>query len=624
LIAYPPATRPSLPYRIVPDLLANRVRATPDRIAFWVLDDRDAWQPVTWREYAERVARIALGLRVAGLGRGHRAAILAPTSIEWELAQMACLTQGISVVGVDINYPVEQRDDVLRSVQIDALFVHDEISAASIPTDVKGRIERLVTFHPGSGESPPGVTSLHSLMRNIAPAELIDASAAAETDDEALVVFSSGTTGRPKAIPYTHRQVLAAVTSILDAYPEIAEGSHLLCWLPLANLFQRIVDFCGIQRGASSYLISDPKEVMRYVCRANPHLLIGVPRFYEKLHAGIRDRIAASPRPMSALAVRALAAGATHAMAARERRKSSAFRRGAAKVARRLVRRRLRGIFGSNLRYLVSGSAPMPLWLLDWFDGVGLPVLEAYGISENIIPVAMNRPGERRPGTVGKPLPGQDVRLAEDEEILVRGPGVFLGYLTAPGEAAMGPDREGFWATGDYGELDADGFLRLVGRKSDVFKLSTGRWIAPADIEALLRRLPYVEHAMVLGAGHRFLVALISIESATVVRAARRGDIAARIASLSAQDASEIIRRDVSAATMVLAPYQRPTGVLVTMRRFTIESGELTANLKLRRSAVEPQFAAKIQGLLAALEARAEALHERAPDEGVPLLVHWA
>ena len=624
MIADPAATRPSSPYRTVPDLLAGRARATPDKIAFCALDEHDAWQPIAWRVYAERVERIAAGLRLAGLGRGHRAAILAPTSLEWECAQMACLTQGISVVGVDVNYPLEQRDEALRSVPIDVLVVQDEACASSIPADIVAKLTRFVAVEPGSGRSSAGVVSLDSLMIDPARSAGGGASAAAEPDDEALVVFSSGTTGRPKAIPYTHRQVLAAVTSILDAYPDIVEGSHLLCWLPLANLFQRIVDFCGIQRGATSYVISDPKEVMRYVRRANPHLLIGVPRFYEKLHAGIRDRIAASPRPMSALASRAVAAGAKRATAARERRKSSAFNRGAAKVADRLVLRRLRRTFGSNLRYLVSGSAPMPLWLLDWFDGIGLPVLEAYGISENIVPIAMNRPGERRPGTVGKPLPGQDVRLAEDNEILVRGPGVFRGYLSAPGEVPMGPDREGFWATGDYGEIDADGFLRVVGRKTDVFKLSTGRWIAPASIEGLLRRIPYVEHAMALGAGHGSVVALIAVDSAKFARGTKQRDSAAQTSRVPARDADESIRRDVLAATADLPPYQRPAGVLVTKQLFTIEGGALTSNLKLRRAVVETRYAAEIERLFADLAMSTGRSNAVAPQGIATPLVRWA
>src|SRR5438552_780647 len=172
---------------------------------------------------------------------------------------MACLTLGISVVGVDINYPFEQRDEALRSVVIDVLFVQHETSAGSIPADIAAKLTQFVTFEAGSGHSPSGTVSLDALTKDQAQSAGDAARADAEADDDAFVVFSSGTTGRPKPIPYSHRQVLAAVASILDAYPDIAEGSHLLCWLPLANLFQRIVDLCGIQRGATSYVIGDPK-----------------------------------------------------------------------------------------------------------------------------------------------------------------------------------------------------------------------------------------------------------------------------------------------------------------------------------------------------------------------------
>ena len=536
---------------------------------------------------------------------------------------MACLVLGMSVAGVDANYTVDQRNEVLRSVRINALLVQDEALASSIPRDVRQRLSLFATLRIGSEESSSRTTSLESLLCGLESSRWVDALVAAEPDDEALVVFSSGTTGQPKPVAYSHRQVLVAVEAILDAYPDIAEGSHLLCWLPLANLFQRIVDFCGIERGATSYIISDPREVMRYLPRANPHVLIGVPRFYEKLHAGIHDRISTASRPASALAHWALKAGSKRPPATRRPSMRSTLDRGADKVADRLVFRRLRRTFGSNLRYLISGSAPMPLWLLDWFERIGLPVFEAYGVTENVVPIAMNRPGARRLATVGKPLPSQDVRLAEDNEIVVRGTGVFDGYLTATGAKTSGPDPQGFWATGDYGEFDADGFLRVLGRKSDVFKSPNGRWIAPARIEALLRRFPYVEHAMVVGAGRRFLVALVAVELAKIAqRPTRRHN--ARNTTLSAQEAAAVVQRDIATATAVLAPYERPAGIIITSHRFSIEGGELTSNLKLRRSVVERAFADRIEVLLAALAAQAEVPHHLDANGDTPLLVQWA
>ncbi len=603
-------------------MVSRRVRETPDGIAFCALDAHDAWQPITWKAYAARVSGIVVALRAVGLRRGQSVAILAPTSVDWECVQMACLALGIAVIGIDANYAIDQRDEILRSLEIDALFVEDGALAASIPGDVVDKIERLFVFRTNSEDPRVEAKSLDSLTGNVDAREGDELFAGAEPDDDALVVFSSGTTGRPKPIAYTHRQVLVAVESISTAYPDIAEGSHLLCWLPLANLFQRIVNFCGIERGATSYVIGDPKEVMRYLRRANPHLLIGVPRFYEKLHAGIRARLARSSRPVSAMADWALQAGARRARAARGSDAPTVFKRGTAKVADWLVLRRLRKIFGVNLRYLVSGSAPMPLWLLDWFDGIGLPVFEAYGVSESIVPIAINRPGEHRAATVGRPLPGQEVRLAEDNEILVRGPGVFRGYLSNAGDGASGPDALGFWPTGDYGEFDTDGFLRVIGRKSEVFKSATGRWIAPAGIEALLRRLPYVEHAMAFGAGRRFVGALISIEPAKSGREAIGRDVAEPAFVPRVSNPDPVIQRVLFTATAMLPGYQRPSGILITTRRFTIETGELTSNMKLRRLQVETEFAAQIQRLFETLEARGDGKPDSAPDPG-SLVVQW-
>lgn len=537
---------------------------------------------------------------------------------------MACLAVGMSVAGIDANYPAGLRDDVLRSIAIDALFVQDEASAATIPADVHGRLKGLVVFQSASESPPAGAMSLASLTRNAAKPNDADTMTTVGPDDEALVVFSSGTTGRPKPIAYTHRQALDAVRAILGAFPDIGDGSHLLCWLPLANLFQRIVNLCGIERGATSYVISDPKDVMQFVPRANPHLLIGVPRFYEKLYAGFRGRMAASSRPLAGLANWALDTGVRNARAARAQGRRSPFDRVRVQIADWLVLRRIRNAFGSNLRYLVSGSAPMPLWLLEWFEGIGLPVFEAYGVSENIVPVAMNRPGMHRLATVGKPLPGQEMRLAFDSEILVRGPGVFHGYLSDSGTTAPGPDAQGFWATGDYGELDADGFLRITGRKSEVFKLSTGRWVAPAGLEGVLRRLPYVEHAIALGAGRPFVVALLSIGSGRIVRGAP-GDVdPAHATAPPAGETDKLIRRDVRAATSALPPHERPAGVLVTTRQFTIEGGELTSNLKLRRVVVEREFATEIERLFAVLESGVYAPQGRGSDDASIPLVHWA
>ncbi len=612
---------PSRP-AIVPDLVIARLQAGAANVAFQAPDAADRWQPWTWSAFATRVARIAQALRGRGIARGQRIAILAPTSMEWECVQMAALVLGVSVVGVDVNYPRALRDEVLRFVPIAGIFVHDGETAATIPAEFAATVRTFVTFGPRAAGTPHAAMALDELLAGEQGTATLAALVEAQPGDEALVVFSSGTTGRPKPIAYTHAQVLLAVQSILAAYPDIAEGSRLLCWLPLANLFQRIVDFCGIARGATSYVISDPREVARYLPLANPHLIIGVPRFFERLQAGIVDRVRASRGPFAALATHALMAGARRARGSREAGEQSSARRRSVRLVHRIVARRVRRVFGSSLRFVVSGSAPMPLWLLDWFDGIGVPVYEAYGVSEDIVPVAMNRPGRRRAGTVGQPVPGQEVVLAEDGEIVVRGPGVFRGYLSPAGAPEGGPDARGYWHTGDYGEFDRDGFLRVTGRKSDAFKTGAGKWITPAAIEAILRQPVYVEHAVLLAAGRQFVVALLAIDTALVGRDGKRRSSAAT--PLGDDAVAAIARSDVASLAAALPRHERPTGLLLTTRRFTLEGGELTANLKLRRRAVEAHYAAALAALLAALEAREQEVGGDRHGPVDTLVVHWA
>jgi len=351
----------------------------------------------------------------------------------------------------------------------------------------------------------------------------------------------------------------------------------LLCWLPLANLFQRIINFCAVARGATSYVVADPRDVMLHLQSASPHVFIGVPRFFEKVQAGIEDRLSARPALTRTVARWALAL-------ARWRE------RGIGRwLAELLALRQLRAVFGKNARYLISGSAPMPPALLEWFEAIGLPVFEAYGVSEDIVPVAMNRPGVRRLGTVGKPTPANEVRLGPDGEVLVRGEGVFSGYL---GATSPRPDGEGFWATGDLGEFTPDGFLRLRGRKSESFKTSGGQWIVAGTVETLLRQILYVEYAVLVGSSEHALAAILNIDLARL-----RGNASSSELSF---DERTRIARDATDALAVVPRHSRPAALLVVTNAFSVAGGELTTNLKLRRTLVIEKFKPQLALLRAA------------------------
>lgn len=583
----------------VPGMLRARSELTPDEPALWELSAQSEWVPTTWGDYRRAVTAISMALRDLGLTRGERVGILAGSSRQWDYAQFGILAAGGVAVGLDPYGLNEHIQDIARRCGFVGIVVGNSGMLKQLGDEVLRELRFVICIEPGSeGDT----ITLESLL--LKPDAGVDWNLA-QPDDPATIIFTSGTTGTPKGIEYSHRQMCLAASSILSAFPDIQAGSHLACWLPLSNLFQRMINLCAIGRGAYTYYVGDPREIMRFAPGIAPHVFIGVPRFYEKLYAGIREALAKKPPLQRRIAQWALTAGERHAAAERAGLSPGLLDAIRFSLAERLVLGKLRGILGSNLRFMLSGSAPMPTWLLERFHGMGLPVLEAYGLSENIIPVALNRPERFRFGTVGHPLPGCEVRLADDGELQVRGPGVFSGYFGEnPADAPI--DDDGYLASGDYASIDDDGFIRLIGRKSEVFKTSTGRKVAPTSIENLLKQVPQVEHAIVFGAKRAVPVALL-----VVAAPAWQADPG----SLCQQ-----FRGEVTRAVAALPGYLRPAGMLLTAQSLTIEGGDLTGNLKLRRPSIEARFAATLDELFIRLDSAAGAPFAESTSDGLNVI----
>ena len=571
----------------VPAMLKQRAQLSGSAPASWSLSASGSWQPTTWAEYRDIVARLARGLCKLGLSTGDRVAIMVPSSREWDFLQVGILAARGVVVGLDSH----DRDDNLNAVAkhcgLAGLVVREPSDLERFDAQVRDRLRFVVSLKPTAEQGLTAFADLFGAEDDPAPVDL----PGAQPDDTATVIFTSGTTGGPKGIEYTHRQLCLAVASILDTFPDVGSESRVACWLPLSNLFQRIIDIGAIACGAQLYYVEDPRSIMKHVGSIEPDLFIGVPRFYEKLHAGIMDKVSQGPALQRSLVAWALRAGEQHASQEWALAGPAAWQRWQHMLADRLVLRRLRGVLGSRLRFLISGSAPMPAWLLGRFQAMGLPILEAYGLSENVVPVAMNRPDAYRFGSVGLPLPGNELRLADDGELWVRGPGVFRGYLGGAGEEARF-DADGFLATGDYAAIDSAGFVTLTGRKSEVFKTSTGRRVAPAPIESALRQVAYVEHAVLFGAGRPFTVALLSV-STEAWHALNENDNGCS----GLESRCDSLRRAVVPCLSEIADYQRPAGLVVATHGFTINGGELTSNLKVRRGEIEDRFGDSLDAL---------------------------
>jgi long-chain acyl-CoA synthetase len=590
--------------KTIPGLLAVRVEKSPEAVAHWTMDAAGKWTPTTWREYWGNAARLAAGLQELGLEECMKVGIMAHTSQIWEFMQMAVLMSGGVVVGIDPHDRSENIHQIASCSHLAGMIVEGPDLLSKMTEEVRRKLNFVVSLSGAvTGQGGGKTSTLQDLYGNGSIKEqdvrdAVDRLAACP----ATIIFTSGTTGAPKGIMYTHEQVILACTSILEAFDDIKAESNLVCWLPLSNLFQRMVNLCGISRGAATYFVENPREVVKHLPSINPHVFIGVPRFFEKLRQGIIDGVKQKPTWVQSTIELGIKIGDKRARALREQKTPDLPTRICHGIVEPLLLKRLRGILGENLKYMVSGSAPMPQWLLEWFHALGVVILEAYGISENIIPIAANRLSQFKFGSVGKTLSGNEVVIAEDGELLVKGKGVFSGYYgdDSKQEALL---SDGYLATGDYAKVDEKGFLSLVGRKSDIFKTSTGRRIAPVAIENCLLKIPYVESAVVFGAGKKFLIAILSVSLPALRESCSEYSPAISEEKFDIpEELYERIRMDVLRETAPLPQYQRPVGLLLTPEAFTVDAGELTSNLKVRRKNIELKYREYIDKMYALLE----------------------
>lgn len=576
----------------LPALLAARVAETPHAMAFMVEGEKGTWSGVTWSEFGAGVANLREALHAAGLRPGDRLAIAMPVGLDWETLHHAAVGLGAVVVGLDAHDRHDRLADVMRQAGIAVVVTSDNGVAALAQSLALPSLRRVVLTGAASAAAaglPAADTvactwaSLMAMPRAKVPEHLHPGAR-----DLLTIIFTSGTSGQPKGIAYTHGQVGLALAGICETFAFVGAEGRLLCWLPLSNLFQRMVNLAGLQHGATTYLLADPRRVMDVVSTVSPDVFVGVPRFYEKLLDGLRSRVAGMPGPVRALINGAWGVARRHHRQLAGGGRPAAWLRVANSIADAAVLSRIRQVMGRRLRCMVTGSAPMPRAVLEELNALGWTVLEAYGLSENVVPMAMNRLDRCRPGSVGVPMAGNEIRIAEDGEVRVRGPGVFGGYLGAESPATL--DAEGFYATGDLGHFDAQGFLHLSGRKSDLIKTSTGRRVAPMGIEAVLQSVFGVDHAVVFGDGRPCLVALCTTAE-PVTDEARQQALARRLREAAA----------------TLAPHDRPAAIAFLPAPFSIDAGELTSNLKICRRPIGMRHAARIDQLYEQVLGRGDA-----------------
>jgi long-chain acyl-CoA synthetase len=555
---------------------------------------------ITYDEVLEQVRACADGLRSVGIGPEDRVAILAENRPEWAIADYACLCRRVQDVPIHSTLTAEQISYILDDCGASLVFAADgeQMDKVFEASESLSRDVSIVVFDPPE-EVPEGVvTWAEHLDRGRAfdsrrsQAEFRDHALTARPEDVATVLYTSGTTGNPKGVMLTHDNLFSnvyAVRSIMPAQP----GDTTLSFLPLSHVFQRMVDYLHfwscitIVYAHSVYTVGEDIKIVR------PSIVCAVPRLYEKVYSAVMGATGFKKK----LIDWAVAVGAEWVERRESGRGPSVGLRLRHALAERLVFSKVKAAVGGRLRYFVSGSAPLSPTINAFFYGMGITILEGYGLTETSPVTNVNTFEDFRIGTVGKPMPSTEIKIEEDGEILVRGRQVMKGYLNLPEATAEAIDAEGWFRTGDIGEIDDDGFLRITDRKKDLLKTSGGKYVAPQQIENILKTHRLIEQAVVIGDGRKFC-SVILVPDFVALKGWAEG-IGLKVSDpdelIARREVQEMFESELSSQLRGLARYEIPKKIGLISQEFSIEAGTLTPTQKVKRRVVAERYSEMIE-----------------------------
>ncbi len=586
------AAKADVPTGTLVDLFFQAVNHLPDKLAYNVVGEGAS--AYSYEQVRDAARRGAAALARSGVHRGDRAAILSENRVEWALADWSCLCAGVVDVPIYSTLPAAQVAYIVEDSGASLVFVSDaeQLEKARAAASGLGREIEIVVFDEeaaGDGAvawgeflargDDVGLDAFHAEARRARP------------EDLATLIYTSGTTGTPKGVMLTHNNVASNIWAT-EQLLEIGTADSSLSFLPLSHVLQRMVDYlffaagCPVTHGSIETVAADMKQL-------RPTVLVSVPRLYEKVYQKV----------LSAGGIK----GKLVAWAARVGRRAALCRERSAKlpfmlrwqhaVADRLVFSKLRRGIGGRLRYFVSGGAALAPEINRFFLGAGITILEGYGLSETSPVTNVNTEKHFRIGTVGRPVPGTEIRIADDGEILVRGPQVMKGYYGLPEMTREVIADDGWFSTGDIGELSSDGFLKITDRKKDLIKTSGGKYVAPQAIENILRKNAYVDQAVVIGEGRKFC-------SVLVVPAFERLGAWAEEAGIKGADEQALLadarcqvhlQEQFFSEMGDLARFETPKKVGLISEGFTVENGILTPTQKVKRAVVARRYADLIE-----------------------------
>jgi long-chain acyl-CoA synthetase len=560
----------------------------------------EQYTPISHRTLLERVRRVSYGLEAIGIKRGDRVAILSENRPEWAIADFACLTSGIIDVPLYPSLPSEQLCYPLRDSGASAIFVSTEAQAAKI-TAIRSEVPALkvvIVFDAAAAKQAD--MTLDALEERGAAADTQERAAAfretalrVKPNDLATIIYTSGTTGEPKGVMLSHDNIYSNVAATRNAI--VMREDVALSFLPLSHIFQRMGDYWFLATGTCIAYVDSFDLVPLAMSQVRPTIAMSVPRLYEKMYARVLENALAGGAVKKRIFFWARGVAdrwADEKLAGREPRGFLALQYA---IAQRLVFSKLKARTGGRLRYFVSGGAPLAPEINKFFYAAGLVILEGYGLTETSPVIGVNTPDNFRIGTIGKPINGVEVKIAADGEILTRGPHVMQGYFNKPDATRDAIDDEGWFKTGDIGVIE-DGFVRITDRKKDIIVTAGGKNIAPQPIENAVKTNKYVSQAVMIGDKRKFPVMLVvpnwdNLEKWAKIRWTDRAQLLAMPTIRAKMD------KEVQTKFEGLAHFETPKKIALLEHDFSVDSGELTPTLKVKRRVIDRNYKAIIDGL---------------------------
>jgi long-chain acyl-CoA synthetase len=557
------------------------------------------WVSISSEEFYQRVVGVAQALREWGIAKGDRVAILSENRPEWTIADFAGLLIGAVTVPIYATLTSEQTAYILRDSGARVLFVSSAKQLAKVAA-IRDQTALKHIVIMDADDTTPQAVSMQVVMHNGPRQPDADFDSFARTvqpTDLATIIYTSGTTGNPKGAMLTHGNMASNVNFSFKDFG-MAEGDISISFLPLSHVTARHVDFLMLYHGVTLAYVSSQEHLPPALLEVRPTIFLGVPRMYEKIYVQVDQKAKGFPKRL--IYRWGLAVGASHRdeILAGQTPNSLAWR-----LAYRLLYSKVRAGMGGRAQIFISGGAPLGRELAEWYADLGIRIHEGYGLTETSPVIAVNTPKMHRLGTVGKPLGNVEVKIAGDGEILVRGPSVFKGYWNKPKETAEAIS-DGWFKTGDIGQLDSDGFLSVTDRKKDLIKTSGGKFVAPQPLENSLKHNPLIAEAVVVGDKYKFPAVLILPYFPLLEDWARSNQVAftSREDLVANHNVRALYAGIVADLNRTLARFEQLKRVLVIPEELSAENGTLTTSMKLRRHAVTERYRRQIEEMYAKAE----------------------